>query len=119
MQQGYSFEAFGGRVGVSKQTLYNWEKKFPEFAEAKAVAFEACRFWWEGQGIQNVLNTSESMANVGSNSKSLNSAVWIFNMKNRFPDEWRDKREIVATPNEPIRLSYPLDERKDEDEDVA
>ena len=34
-RKGYSFEAFGGVVCVSKQTLYSWCKSFPEFLDAK------------------------------------------------------------------------------------
>ena len=35
MSEGYSFESFGGIVGVSERVLYDWEKKFPEFLHSK------------------------------------------------------------------------------------
>ncbi len=30
----------------------------------------------------------------GSSTVSMNSTLWIFQMKNRFPKEWRDRHEI-------------------------
>lgn len=98
MAKGYSFEAFAGLVGVSKETLYQWVKAHPDFADAKRRAFEVSRRFWEDAAVANLLNTSESgfdeMGNKVSRSKSLNSTAWIFNMKNRFG--WRDRVEISA-----------------------
>lgn len=97
MSLGYSFEAFAGKIGVTRDTLYQWEKKFPEFKEAKKIAFEQCRIKWESMAIDNMINESN-----GSNSTSLNSSVWIFNMKNRF--KWRDKQ-----PDEEQNINITID----------
>jgi DNA-binding XRE family transcriptional regulator len=91
MERGLSYESFAGYIGVSKQTIYDWEKANPEFLDAKKIAFEKCRLFWEELGIDNIISQSSSSKDFGSESKSLNSTVWIFNMKNRFPEEWRDK----------------------------
>lgn len=37
MAKVYSFESFGGLIGVSKQTLYDWRKKYKEFLDAHNV----------------------------------------------------------------------------------
>ncbi len=94
MEQGFSYESFAGSVGVSKQTIYDWEKAHPEFLDAKEIVVEKSRIFWEKIGIDHVVNISESSededGNRSSSSKSLNPSVWIFNMKNRF--KWRDKQ---------------------------
>lgn len=90
MSKGLSFEAFAGAVGVAKQTLYNWEKQFPEFLDAKAIGSGQSQIFWENLGINHVITRSESFGQGVSESKSLNASVWIFNMKNRF--QWRDKQ---------------------------
>lgn len=115
MAKGLSYEAFAGTVSVSKQTLYDWEKANPEFLDAKEIAIEKCRIFWEELGIKNIINKSDSSSWEGgseSKSRSLNSSAWIFNMKNRFG--WRDKQ-----PGEEDKIITPpskdqLDERINE-----
>lgn len=87
MSQGLSYEAFAGVVGVSRQTLYDWEHANQEFSDAKKAAVEKSRLFWEKLGIDNIIN--ESFGN-NNGSRSLNASTWIFNMKNRFG--WRDKQ---------------------------
>ena len=98
MAQGFSFESFAGAVDASKKTLYNWEKEFPEFLHAKEIGWEKARIFWEKLGVSHIVNTSDSVSHGKdggeSHSRSLNASVWIFNMKNRFPAEWRDRQEI-------------------------
>jgi hypothetical protein len=82
MSNGYTFDSFAGLVKVSKSTLYKWVEKYPEFAEAKEIAFGACLKFWEEKGIDAM--------NAG---KSFSAATWIFNMKARF--KWNDKGDGV------------------------
>ena len=85
MAQGYSYESFAGLVRVSSRTLGNWESEFPAWDEAKQIAFACCRLFWERQGIEG-LNETKSFDPISGKqeSKKLNAAVWIFNMKARF-----------------------------------
>lgn len=88
--EGLSFEAFAGRVSVSIETIYEWARRYPEFAEAKKRGAAASRIWWENAG------------KIGMLAPGFNAAVWIFNMKNRFgwrdkqPDEREDDADLVA-----------------------
>ena len=87
MQSGFSYEAFAGKIGIAIETLYNWEKKQPDFLEAKKIAVNEARYTWERLGI----------AGMTGKIIGFNATVWIFNMKNRFG--WRDKRDIEhSTP---------------------
>lgn len=101
MAEGLSFESFGGvdTVDVCKSTLYVWLEKHPEFMDAKQRAISKCRLWWERTGLDGLWNTSERDGPQSSSSKSFNTGVWVFNMKNRFKDEWKEKHEIEHTNN--------------------
>lgn len=89
MAKGLSVESFAGVVHVSKSTLYEWMDNFPEFSDAVKEGREQSRLFWEKIGIDGLFNHSEP----GVGSKSFNTANWIFQMKNRFKEEWRDKQE--------------------------
>lgn len=79
MGEGYSIEAFAGFIGVSKDTIYEWADQRDEFSDAKKEGEAQSRLFWERMG----------MAGMVGKVKNFNSAVWIFNMKNRFG--WRDQ----------------------------
>lgn len=96
MEKGFSYESFAGLVGVSKQTIYDWEKANPEFLDSKKIGVEKSRLFWETQGIEGIYTTEtfeQDENGSRSTKRALNSPVWIFNMKNRFKDEWKDKQE--------------------------
>lgn len=80
MGSGYSFESFAGLIGVSRATIYNWVER-PDFLDAKNIAFEKSRLFWERIGLEGTQGQIEKWNPTG----------WIFNMKNRF--DWKDKRE--------------------------
>jgi transposase-like protein len=119
MASGFSFEACAGAIGICKQTLYSWVDQYPEFLDAKRRGTELNRRFWEKLGVDHIINVSESVREGKdqiTTSKSLNSAVWIFNMKNRFRDEWRDKQEVDHSVKNgekpPMALSYAIPERE-------
>ena len=97
MAKGLSFESFSGKIGVNQDTLHEWCKWHKDFSEAKILAFERNRYFWENVGIEGLWVTNE---------KKLNSAVWIFNMKNRF--FWRDRiEEISGETLSTVRIELP------------
>jgi hypothetical protein len=98
MSKGKSYETFGITIGVSKQTLYDWEKVNPDFLDAKKLAFDACLSFWEDMGIEGCWNKP--------GEKTLNTGVWVFNMKNRF--KWTDRVEVQGSGDDekPLVLAY-------------
>lgn len=84
MTFGYSKEAFCGRIGIAKDTLYKWDKKHKEFADAIKKGEAKSLLFWEKMGIEGATG----------NISGFNPSTWIFNMKNRF--NWRDKRDITS-----------------------
>ena len=114
MEQGYSYESFGGIVRVSKQTLYNWEKAHPEFLDAKNVGVSLSLFYWEKVGKDGLYNECIKSDEGSVVNRSINATIWIFNMKNRF--KWRDKQPDEE-PEKPetkqgILLSYSPDDQE-------
>ncbi len=105
MSEGYSFESFGGIIGVSERVLYNWEKKYEEFSEAKEIGTQKSMIWWEKMGRKGMTNEIPFF----------NDRIWRLNMINRFRSKWSDgtknenndkvKTEIIVryegdTPND-------------------
>jgi hypothetical protein len=88
MEQGLSFESFGGVIGHHKQTLYEWAQKFPEFGDAKRLGTEKSRLWWEKTGHAGMF--------MGGKDNPFNATIWVFSMKNRFG--WRDRTEVIEKP---------------------
>jgi hypothetical protein len=89
MAQGYSFDAFGGKLLVGKRTLFDWLDKHIEFREAKDRGELACLYFWEKTGL----------AGTHGKIKGFQQSSFIFNMKARFAKYgWRD------TPEEPDKL---------------
>lgn len=114
MSEGYSYEAFAGFVSVCKDTLYEWEKLFPAYSDAKKIAVEKNRIFWEKACIDHLINTTESFRQKDGStktvSKSLNNAAWIFNMKNRF--HWRDRMEVSSDDEKPLKIIMNYDPKK-------
>lgn len=81
MEQGLSFESFAGFLKVARSTIYEWLDNNPDFSDAKKDGTERNRWFWE-------------KVSVDALTQQINPTVLIFNLKNRFPGEWRDKREI-------------------------
>lgn len=85
MASGLSFLSFAAVINVSEECLYEWGRVHQEFSEAKKEAFVKNRLFWEDLAIKNI------------KADKFQSTVWIFNMKNRFPKEWRDRQEVEQT----------------------
>jgi hypothetical protein len=94
MEQGGSFEAFAGRVGCARSTVYAWLERHAEFAEAYEIGKAACLAWWE-----------EVLRRQAAHGTG-NATALLFALMNRFPDLWKDKRnvEITGARGGPIRV---------------
>ena len=90
MKSGNSFTSFASKIGVNIDTLYEWERKYPEFSEAKKTAFAHSQAFWEDLGLKMAING--------------NAQVWKFNMKNRFG--WVESPPTNTEGTKEIRLAY-------------
>jgi hypothetical protein len=82
-------------LGCTRQTMDNWAAAHPEFLDAVKEAVEASQGWWESEGRK---------ATFGA-TPNFNATSFIFNMKNRFPADWRDKQdhELTGANGGPIK----------------
>ncbi len=93
--QGFSIEAFAGYLGMAIDTIYQWDKKHPEFSEAKKIGVAMSQYNWERKGIDGLYKVTETNLETGiSTTRQINSAIWIFNMINRFG--WRQKADVTS-----------------------
>lgn len=93
MASGLSYESFAGVIGTHRTSLYNWEKEYPVFFDAKKEGAEKNLLFWEktGQkGLWDKVTYDDRGRPIAK--KTLNSTVWIFNMKNRH--KWKDRQEV-------------------------
>lgn len=80
---GHSLKTFALSIGIEPGTFYKWCKEYPELALARKMAVNAHAIRWESH-----LDKAASGAAKG------NAAAIIFGLKNKLPDEYKDKREI-------------------------
>lgn len=77
---GGSKDKMASAIGVHLDTLYDWSEKHADFSETIKEATQLSKVWWENFGQVSALGMIDGF----------NSTTWIFNMKNRFPETYRD-----------------------------
>lgn len=83
MEEGLSLAAAAAECGVFRQRVYDWEKKYPDFADTIKLARVKRQAFLERRLIG-----AKDNATVTSS---------IFALKNAGPEDWRDKVEVDAT----------------------
>lgn len=92
MAEGDSKESVCAELGISKPTFYQWfnedsEYYKPEFSNAIKEGERLCLKFWENE---------LKKATLGIN-KDANATLMIFNMKNRFREQWHDMHTVNHT----------------------
>lgn len=82
-REGASKAEMSFALGIARSTFALWEQKHPAFSEAVKEACDLAQGWWEHNGRK---------ATFGG-VPNFNSTAFIFTMKNRFKEDWRDKVE--------------------------
>ena len=70
-------------LDIDRDTYLEWLIKFPDFTNAIKKGIEHRKNHMEKKGLLGI-----------SAGKSFNALPWFFLMKNMFPDEYKDKREV-------------------------
>lgn len=94
---------------VNVSTIYQWKKAQPEFSNALKVNKE------EADEMVRKSLYQRAMGWEDDDGKRIppDTTAGIFWLKNRQPDQWRDKREVEAEGNltlEIVRFSEDLDD---------
>ena len=88
-KEGMSLHEMALELDICYDTLNEWRKEKPEFSDAVKKALTYSQGWWERLG-----RTAAS-----GYVNNFNATAYIFNKKNRFPADWRDKQEVAQTVN--------------------
>lgn len=59
LRQGLPVDSFGATIGVCKDTVYEWIKKYPEFSDAYKTGFELGKLAWATMGWQGAAGQIE------------------------------------------------------------
>jgi hypothetical protein len=76
-------------IGVDRDTVKEWRKEKPEFSAAIKRGLEHAQAWWERKGRFATFESS-----------GFNATSYIFQMKNRFKEDWRDRVETDHTSSD-------------------
>lgn len=82
-RDGLTDEQIADNIGIRTSTLYEWKNRFPEFSEALKANKDVVDRQVENALLENALNG--------------NTTAQIFWLKNRKPNQWREKPEYEDT----------------------
>jgi hypothetical protein len=86
-------------LGICYDTFQTYQEQHPAFFEAVKMAQMQSQAWWEKSG---------RVATFGG-YEGFNATSYIFQMKNRFPNDWRDKREVDGNLGLTVTLESDAD----------
>ncbi len=72
-------EQIAKNIGIKRQTLYDWKKRYPDISDALKKGKEVVDFEVENALLKNAM--------------SGDTVAQIFWLKNRKPSKWRDSRD--------------------------
>ena len=106
-KEGMSLTEIAVNIEISRATLYNWMDAHDEFLDTIKKAEAISQAWWEKLG-RNMAMTGEG-----------NASSFIFQMKNRFHKEYKDRKAVDMTSSDgsmtPQQTVYQLpDNGRDE-----
>ena len=83
--------------GIARETFYRWQELYPEFSNAVNEMKDRSQSWWEKNGRE---------ATFGK-TPGFNATSFIFNMKNRFKEDWSDmvRNEVTGKDGGPVEVS--------------
>ena len=115
-EKGFTDIEIGKMFGVTKTTINTWKKKYPEFLtsikKGKKVADEKV----ERALYQRAIGYSHPDVHISNHQGKIiitsiikhyppDVAAGFIWLKNRKPNEWKDKKEITGNDGGPIQIS--------------
>jgi len=114
MKMGKSYDSFPSRIYdhckmyVGLTTMYDWEKKYPEWKNAKAIAVSKALDFYETRASVKVSGQTVK----GIDAKLIDSYVLMGMLKTRFykiyGDKQRIEHDIDEETKEQLKLCYKL-----------
>lgn len=88
--EGKTLAEMAADLGVDRATVNEWIERHSEFSRAIKAALDRAQAWWERRGRE---------ATFGA-VPGFNATSYIFQMKNRFKNDWRDGQQIDHTSSD-------------------
>lgn len=102
-RDGFTNEQIAEKLGINPDTLYQYQKKYPEFSETLKRGKEIVDYQVENALLKNALDG--------------NVTAQIYWLNNRKPKQWKNKRESIENNNDEItKVEQLLNKIKEEAE---
>lgn len=88
-REGMGKAEMAAELGIAYSNFDIWQHEHPEFQDAVKEAVRQSQAWWEKKG---------RIATFGE-VPGFNATSYIFQMKNRFKEDWREKQDVDVTSN--------------------
>jgi len=86
-RQGKTVAGMAAEIGITRETFNQWRRNKPEFSDAVKEGLDLAQAWWEDRGQEAVFGKVPGF----------NATAYIFNMKNRFKEDWRDTQDLTSS----------------------
>lgn len=81
-------------IGVDRATIKDWQSTHPEFSSAIKTGLDHAQAWWTEMGRKMTFGLPVELPNGEVlDPKNFNATSYIFQMKNRFREDWSDVRK--------------------------
>lgn len=87
--EGKTLAGMAEACDIDRSTLAEWMEIHPEFSGAVKRGLQKAQALWEEKGMTATFGGTDGF----------NATSYIFQMKNRFKDDWRDKHETEHSGN--------------------
>lgn len=91
-ENGDTLAAMAEACDIDRGTLNEWMDAHEEFSRAVKRGLQKAQAWWEERG---------RVATFGG-VEGFNATSFIFNMKNRFKEDWADRSLVGSDPENPL-----------------
>ena len=117
-RDGLTNEQIAGNIGITAKTLYEWQNKYSKFREALKRGKEVVDRMVENALLKAALGyeyEEEVIDNKGRKHtvkkyEKPNTTALIFWLKNRKPEQWRDKHEHKIEGTQQVVIVEDLDD---------
>jgi hypothetical protein len=81
-KQGKSVVQIASALDCHKDSLYEWEKVYPDFSDALSRARQESQVWFENMGQSGLV------------MPGFNASLWNKQVSCRFPNDYREKQDL-------------------------
>jgi len=98
-KDGKSKTWMAAQLGVSRDSLYEWERVYPQFSDALSLAMAHSQAWWEDAG------------QTGMMMSGFSASAWGKAVSCRFPADYTEKtkQELTGPNGQPIATSLTIE----------